>query len=117
MKTLIAGSRGISDYAELEKAIQESKLDITEVISGHCPNSPDILGERWATKNKIKLKLYPANWKVFGKSAGAKRNEEMVKEAEQAIILWDGKSSGTKHTLRLCHHKKIPVYFKVIKND
>lgn len=117
MKTLIAGSRGINDIKILEKAIEESKFNITEIISGHCSNSPDILGEIWARERNIKINIFEAQWNILGKSAGPRRNEEMVKDAEQAIILWDGKSSGTKHALRLCHHKKIPVYFKVIKND
>lgn len=115
MKTIIAGSRGIVDIKILEKAIINSRMDITEIVSGHCPDSPDILGEIWAEKNKIPIKLFPANWELFGRSAGPKRNEEMAKYADQAIILYDGKSRGTKNMIINMNHEKKPFFVEVIR--
>ena len=47
MKVIIAGSRDITDYSLVCRAISESKFDITEVISGTA-RGVDTLGEKWA---------------------------------------------------------------------
>ena len=60
---------------------------------------------------------YKANWDKYGKSAGYKRNAEMVNQLDKndiAFIFWDGKSKGTKHTIDLCNKnniKSIITYF------
>ena len=43
MKCVIAGSRTITDYALVEKAIVDSGFEITEVVCGEC-RGPDMFG-------------------------------------------------------------------------
>lgn len=100
MKTIIAGSRSITDYKYLLKAIAQIDWEITEVISGNA-RGVDRLGERWARENNIPVRLFFPDWDKWGKSAGFVRNHEMVEEAEALIALWDGESRGTKHTIGL----------------
>jgi hypothetical protein len=76
MKTIIAGSRGITDYEIIEKAIKESGFDITEVVCG-CARGVDRLGDRWGTFNCVMIKHFPADWDKHGKAAGFIRNSEM----------------------------------------
>lgn len=57
----------------------------------------------------MKLKLYPADWKKYGSSAGYIRNDEMAKYADCLIAFWDGKSKGTKHMIDLAVKRKIKV--------
>lgn len=50
MKTIIAGSRDITDYPRFEQYMQrvlDSGWTITEVVSGTC-RGVDQMGERWA---------------------------------------------------------------------
>ena len=47
MKVIIAGSRGVEDYALVEEAVKQSGFDITEVVSGTA-RGVDLLGEHWA---------------------------------------------------------------------
>lgn len=98
MKVIIAGSRGVTDIAKLERAIEKCGFQITEVISGGA-RGVDKMGEHWAKKNNIPCKVFPANWEVDGKGAGYKRNLEMAKNADAVIALWDGRSPGTKHMI------------------
>lgn len=97
MKTIIAGSRSITDYELVKTAIQKSGFKITQVVSGGAAGV-DKLGERWAQENNIPVKRFLPDWKTHGKAAGPIRNSEMIKEAECAVILWDGASRGTKDT-------------------
>lgn len=96
MKTIIAGSRDIISYDEVVAAVKASGFTITEVVSG-CARGVDRLGERYGRGNDIPITKFPAEWDRLGKSAGFRRNEEMAKYADAAVILWDGTSKGTGH--------------------
>lgn len=114
MKTIIAGSRTITDMEILKEAIQNSGFNITEVVSGHA-NGVDKLGEQWAKENIIPLVIVPAQWEKFGKSAGYRRNIEMAEHADALIALWDGKSRGTKHMIDIAKNKRLQVYYYIAK--
>lgn len=103
MKVIIAGSRNYNDYEKLEKVVDHIlglfKGDVI-IISG-CARGADTLGIEYAERNNLPVKLIPADWDKYGKSAGYLRNEEMAKEADALIAFWDGKSKGTKHMIDL----------------
>ncbi len=104
MRVIIAGSRSITDFQLIETYINDLHLPITEIISGTA-NGVDKLGEQYAKKYDIPIKHYPANWTLYGKSAGYKRNVEMANNADHLICIWDGVSKGTKHMLDIVKQK------------
>lgn len=114
MKTIIAGSRNITDYNELLKAIENIDWEITEVISGGA-RGVDELGEWHATSNNIPLRIKPADWSRFGKAAGPIRNQEMAKIGDALIAVWDGESRGTAHMIETMRKKTDKVYIHIIK--
>ena len=110
MKTIIAGSRTIDFETTIEYLCELRFItDITEVVSGTA-RGVDTYGEWFANRYEIPIKRFPANWDEYGKSAGMIRNKEMAEYAEQAIILWDGESKGTKNMIDLVKKKKIPIF-------
>lgn len=111
MKTIIAGSRTITDLSLLEDVIKESGFNITEVVCGGA-RGVDELGRKWA-ENKVPVKLFAANWNVFGKRAGYIRNVEMADYAEALILLWDGRSKGSKHMLDIADKKGLKIYLHI----
>lgn len=111
MRTIIAGSRTITDYALVEKVIKESGFEITKVISGMA-KGVDTLGELWAHYNNIGCHLCPANWKKFGKSAGYIRNTEMAEIADALIVIIAGESRGSTHMLKIATEKGLQVFCK-----
>lgn len=119
MKCVIAGSRTIKDYGIVLDAIEKSGFNITEVVSGTA-EGVDKLGERFAMDEAIPITRFPANWKKHGKKAGILRNEEMITYVQQhfggAIVVWDGSSVGSKHTISLANSRLQPekVYIHVI---
>ena len=100
MNLLIIGSRSIKE-CNLEKHLPK---DVTMIISGGA-DGIDSLAEKYADKKRLSKLILRPNYKLFGKAAPLKRNEEMVKICDKALIIWDGKSRGTKHTL--AYAKKI----------
>ena len=116
MRVIIAGSRFITDYDLVVKAVKESGFEITEVVCG-AANGVDSLGERYAKENGIKLSYFYADWKGLGKRAGHARNEQMSFYGECLIAVWDGKSKGTKHMIALAKKRKLKVYVKNLMED
>ena len=115
MKTIIEGSRTITDYAVVEQAIKESEFKITTVISGMA-RGVDTLGERWAHENNIDIILCPANWKKYGKKAGYIRNAEMADIAEALIVIIENNSRGSSHMLTIAQDRELLIYSKHINN-
>jgi hypothetical protein len=109
MKVIVAGSRGIKDYSVVLQAIKNSKFDITEIVSGTAIGV-DRLGEQYARQFDIPIKAKPADWGEYGNRAGMMRNSEMAIYADAAVIIWDGKSKGTKHMIDSMIKLKKPYY-------
>ncbi len=111
MKTIIAGSRTITDYTLVEEAIKESGFEITKVISVMA-KGVDSLGERWAHNNNIGIHLCPANWNKHGKSAGYIRNTEMADIADALVVIIEGESRGSTHMLNIATKKGLQIFCK-----
>jgi hypothetical protein len=109
MKTIIAGSRSIMLYSVVVKGIKASKIHITEVVSGRAPGV-DRIGESFAILHDIPIKMFPACWDEFGKSAGFRRNQEMADYADALIAIWDGKSHGTKDMIERARKAGLRVF-------
>lgn len=109
MKTIIAGSRSITSYQEVEEAIRLSHFKITEVVSG-CAQGPDTIGQMWASNAGIPIKKFPADWDRFGKAAGIIRNTEMAKYAEALIAVWDTQSKGTEFMIAAARKLGLKVF-------
>lgn len=109
MKTIIAGSRNISDYDQVLLAVNNSGFDITEVVSGRS-GSVDLNGERYAMEHHLELTYFPADWRILGRSAGPIRNTKMAKYADAAIIVWDGTSRGSANMIENMKYLNKPYY-------
>lgn len=110
MKTIIAGSRGITDYALVVSAVARCGWRVTEVLSGAAPGV-DTLGAEWARLNCVPVSMHPANWAKYGpKRAGPLRNSTMAAHADALIAVWDGKSPGTKDMIDRATRIGLRVY-------
>lgn len=111
---MVCGSRGISDapwiFYQINICTQENNLQDLILVEGDAKGVDRISGY-WAKRHNVPIELYPADWNKYGKSAGYIRNEIMVKACDFCLILWDGKSKGTKHDIDLC--KKLGKPYKL----
>lgn len=128
MRTIIAGSRTIWSYAAVERAINRSGFQITEVVCGMAPGA-DSVGWAWARINGLKIIEMPADWDNIGRSgfsrvnkfgkrynplAGRERNMRMAKAAEALIAVHDGKSTGTAHMIQQAKDHGLKVYVETL---
>lgn len=112
MKIIIAGGRDFNNYEMLEQEINKLQLNITEIISGGAKGA-DYLGQLYAQKYNIPLKIFKAEWELYGKAAGPIRNKQMGNYADYLIAFWDGQSKGTKNMIN--YMKQINKHGTVIK--
>ncbi len=113
MKTIIAGSRSITNYPLIETGMNEVPWTITEVVSGTA-SGVDTLGERWGREHAIPIRQFPADWKTYGKRAGFLRNQQMAMYADALVAFHDGKSRGTANMIALAKTFGLKVHTVII---
>lgn len=69
----------------------------------------DWLGYIYAQEHHIPVLKFPANWALYGKSAGFIRNIQMLDEAKPELVVAFPGGAGTAHTVREAKLRKIPV--------
>ncbi len=111
-KTIIAGSRTVTDKELVFNAIFESGIQISEVVCG-CADGVDSIGEEWAIENGVPYKKFPPDYSK-GKKAPLIRNTQMANYGEALILVWDGKSSGSRDMLSKAITRKLLIFKKII---
>lgn len=99
-----------SIYARLRQLPAE-----TELIHGGA-NGVDQLCGKAAGLLGLAVTVYPADWERFGRSAGVRRNLQMLEQWPNLVLAWwDGKSRGTLHTVTQAQKRRIPVELVTIR--
>lgn len=109
MKTFaIVGSRHFTDYELFCEVCDTFKCQMQRIVSGGARGA-DTLAERYAKENRIELLVFPAEWHLYGKAAGPKRNQQIVDEADHMIAFLAPHSKGTRNSITLAQRKGIPT--------
>ena len=95
MKLLIAGSRSIKDF-DISPYIP---ADTDTIICGGA-DGIDALAEKYADTHHISKYVIRPRYELYGRAAPIRRNEEMVDMADAVLIIWNGISKGTQHTIK-----------------
>lgn len=110
MKVIIAGSRTIKEKDVVYDCINKAQMQIgtiTEVVCGMALGV-DQIGKTWAKERNIPVKEMHY-LRQYGRAGGPIRNGLMAEYADTAIIIWDGKSSGTKNMIEQMKKLEKPV--------
>lgn len=109
MKVLVCGSRFFKDKKYLFLTLDRihSIRKITAIIEGDAKGA-DMLAGEWATENNIELMEFPANWDLYGKAAGFRRNIEMLNQEPNLVVGFDP-GNGTSHTLKEAVRRNIRI--------
>ena len=102
-RLVVAGSRSFPDYARLAADLDRlliNRLPAVEIVCGGCAAGADALAARYARERGLALRVFPAQWRLSGASAGPFRNAAMAANGSALLAYWDGASSGTASMLR-----------------
>ena len=110
MVILVCGSRTWTSADQtLRLARRLAELRPTQIIAGGAVGA-DQIAENWAKRNSIPVLVCTPNWNKFGRSAGIKRNNQMLDmKPDLVLACWDGQSKGTKHTIDEAERRGIRV--------
>ena len=105
MKLAIVGGRNFTNTILFNKVIdrllkRKIFIEVTEIVSGGA-RGIDTLAENYANKHSLKTTIFLPDWNKYGRSAGFKRNVEIISNANIVIAFWDGQSKGTSHSIKL----------------
>jgi predicted polyphosphate/ATP-dependent NAD kinase len=109
MRALVCGGRDYSDAITLFRVLDQWHKPVTVVIQGDARGA-DTLAAQWALSRKIKQLPFPADWKGFGKNAGAIRNRQMIEEGKPDLVIAFPGGKGTTNMINQAISEKLPVY-------
>jgi len=126
MKVAIVGSRDFSDLGAVRKLVAELPEGTTVITGG--ARGVDKTAELVARERGLNVIVYHAKWndlthpnaniqvnkygKKYDASAGIRRNEDIIKDADQVYAFWDGVSNGTRNSMGLAkkYGKQLTVF-------
>lgn len=115
MRALVTGSRTWDDALMIYTTVKDwwessGRPEKPTLVSGACPRGADALMEHVWERNGWPVERYPAQWELHGRSAGFKRNAEMVQTNPDVCFAFiRDNSKGASHTLRLAELAGIPT--------
>ena len=127
LRILVCGGRHFENYTLLKNILaivtwakSTFPWDV-EIVSGHCRGA-DRLGEKWAEEKNASVKIFPADWALYKKSAGPIRNKQMIDYitcfANKVVVAFvSPNSKGTKQTIKLAQKNNIPVIVVEYPNE
>jgi YspA, cpYpsA-related SLOG family len=77
-RILVTGSRDWSDVGTIRRALVRHYSPGNTLVSGACPTGADAIAEGIWEELGGKVERHPADWRRYGRSAGPRRNREMV---------------------------------------
>ncbi len=110
-RVLITGSRTWTDPTTIRAALRLVWHPDAVLVSGGCPTGADALCETCWRAWGSQIERHPADWTRHGRSAGFRRNAEMVTAgADICLAFIRDHSPGASHTARLAQTADIPTY-------
>jgi hypothetical protein len=122
MKILVCGGRDFNDkemfFNTLDRICEErgwvttksedgNYLPSCTIISGKARGA-DTLAVDWAVVNWCAFEEYPADWNKYGKSAGYRRNQQMLDEGRPDLVVAFPGGKGTANMVSLAEKAGVP---------
>jgi len=105
---IVTGGRSFSDADLIHSFLNEHNPEL--VVQGGCTGADEI-ARNWCKLSGKECVTINADWDIFGKSAGPRRNMKMLKSYPNAIVVAFKGGSGTRNCVEMA--KKLAM--KVIE--
>ena len=101
MRLLVCGGRSYGGNAQEVQALYNAiaALKPTVIIHGGATGA-DQLADKWAKRRGVPVEMYVAQWRLYGASAGPRRNLQMLEEGKPDLVLAAPGGAGTADMVR-----------------
>ncbi len=115
-RLIVCGSRNFRDEVLFEQGMtQVMRLwcvqfarDWTIVHGG--ARGADAMADKWARDGELTVEVFPAEWELYGKAAGMRRNRQMAEAGADLCLAFPfGDSPGTWSMIREAARVGIPA--------
>ncbi len=108
-RAIFCGSRHWTDARPIEAALKALPRH-SVVLHGACPTGADAFAHLLATRLKLPVERFPADWKRYGLRAGPIRNAAMLASGADLVeAFWDGESRGTGGMIKIAEAAGVEV--------
>lgn len=109
-KVLVCGGRDFADKDAFFEAMDklQSRFGFATVIHSGARGA-DALAGLWARERGIDVRTYPAQWNKYGRSAGFRRNEDMLRRAKPDYVFAFPGGARTAHMVQISRDAGINV--------
>ncbi len=113
MRVIVCGGRTYDNKAHVFRVLDEihAKTRITALIHGNAKGA-DNFADDWAM-GKCETLTFGPLWEVYGKSAGPKRNQQMIDEGKPDLVVAFPGSRGTADMVQRARNAGVPVQLEV----
>ena len=110
---IIAGSQSFDDYALFEEKCSQTlsekiKTHNVIILAGTSYRTQNLI-QKFSYENNLIVVPYDAEWEKYGRDAGYKSNEKMIKIADALIAFWDGQSKYTEDLIKSAKNNGLKV--------
>lgn len=113
MLVLICGDRNWTEYYPIKREIVGHNLDPKKdvIMHGNCSGADRIAGEI-GMANGFTVKVFGAQWHIYGAGAGPRRNVQMLEQKPDLVLAFHpniGISKGTSHMVNIARAAGVKV--------
>ena len=109
-RVLVTGSRTWTDTTIIRQALAVVWHPDTVLVTGACPHGADRLAEQCWEAWGGRVERWPADWDQHGRSAGYRRNQDMVHAgADVCLAFIREHSAGATHCATTAQRAGIPT--------
>jgi hypothetical protein len=108
---LVCGGRDFVDERLLYRVLdrRHAMAPFSKLVHGNARGA-DSMAARWATDRAVPVVGYPAQWDLYGRSAGPRRNAQMLElEKPDLVIAFPTGGPGTADMIGKAHTANIRV--------
>jgi precorrin-6x reductase len=107
------GSREWDDFELVVVTFDE--LGVSSLAHGDC-RGLDRLADQWAKLRNVPHRAFPAQWDLYGESAGARRNRDMFHQWNPDRIVafkdnFGAERGGTEDMVSVAQAKGVPITY------
>ena len=105
-RVLVTGGRAFPDRESVVARLAACRQEAQQwgltliVIHGACPTGADHWAALWCRRKGVEERRFPAQWDIWGRSAGPRRNQQMLDEGQPDLVLAFPGGRGTADMVR-----------------